>query len=71
MVVNMRSFPLNDTILRILIDYHADVNIQNKLGYTALHLASENDNVSTVKILLESNAGVNIQDAKWIQQHYF
>ena len=45
-----------------LINFNADVNIQNKNGWTALITASQNGHSETVTILVNSNADVNIQE---------
>lgn len=46
----------------ILIRNGADVNIQDSLGYTALHYETQNYLVEACKLLLENKADVDIQD---------
>ncbi|ETO09291.1 ankyrin-repeat-containing protein [Reticulomyxa filosa] len=48
--------------VELLIAAKADLNIKNALGLTPLALACLNGDLSIVKILLHSNADVNIQD---------
>ncbi len=40
----------------------ADVNVQNKNGDTALHLATDNENTEIIKKLIEAGADVNVQN---------
>ncbi len=38
-------------IVKLLLEYEADPNLQNKSGYTALHCALHRDNKEIVKLL--------------------
>ena len=40
----------------------ADVNFQDRIGYSALHFAAQNGLFDLAKILIENGANVNIQD---------
>ena len=44
-----------------LLKEHADVNIQNKEGVTALIVASQNGHTQVVEQLLKEHADINIQ----------
>lgn len=50
----------NESILQLLLDHGADVNIQNNLGETALYSASFLGQINKVNILLKHNASVNL-----------
>ena len=39
-----------------------DLNMRDKLGYTALHIATANNSVNCLKSLLAMNADLNIQN---------
>ena len=52
----------DDKIFRKLIDSGVNVNIKNKSGVTALHVAAKINEVDKVKILLEKGTKVNIKD---------
>lgn len=47
--------------LKLLISKSAKVNIQNKLGFTALHYAAEKNDVEAVKLLLANGADKNLK----------
>ena len=49
-------------ILNLLIENNADINIQTKLGYTALILAAMHNHINIVKILIENKADVFARD---------
>jgi ankyrin repeat protein len=49
-------------IVRILIRASADLNIQNKYGDTALHLALKSGNCFIAKLLIASQADLNLQN---------
>lgn len=54
-----------------LIADGVDLNLQDKRGQTALHLASKNGHVETVILLLENGANVNLKDyAGWTPLHF-
>jgi len=45
-----------------LLEAHAEVNVTNPEGQTALHLAAKTGQTQVVKLLLEAGAEVNLQD---------
>lgn len=47
----------------MLIDFKADINFSSKGRGSAIHLAVASNQLSTVKMLIEMNANVNIQNA--------
>lgn len=49
-------------IVKLLIKNGADVNIQDKLGWSALHYAAQDYSLDIAKFLLENGALVNNQD---------
>lgn len=49
-------------ILKVLIEYKADVNVQNQCGSTALMAAASNCKTDSVNMLIEHNADVNRKD---------
>lgn len=51
---------VNVLILELLLKHGADINAQNKHGYTALHCAVQNNNPALVKCLTEHGANINI-----------
>ncbi|MGL4652687.1 ankyrin repeat domain-containing protein [Cetobacterium sp.] len=48
-------------IVKLLLEYGADTNIQTDTGATALGFASQNGHIEIVKLLLEYGADTNIQ----------
>lgn len=63
------SFPLHtatqgnmELISKLLILAGADVNVQQKNGYTPLHLAAVNGNIDLIILLLEHGANVRLQN---------
>ncbi|MBS1520958.1 MAG: ankyrin repeat domain-containing protein [Bacteroidetes bacterium] len=52
----------NAEILKWVIAKGADVNFQDRIGYSALHFAAQNGAFDLAKILIENGANVNIQD---------
>ncbi|XP_014289694.1 ankyrin repeat domain-containing protein 29-like [Halyomorpha halys] len=50
------------SVVRKLIHLGADVNFTTKYGDTALHVASANNALQAVKVLVQRGAGINIQD---------
>ncbi|WP_208130734.1 ankyrin repeat domain-containing protein [Hymenobacter sp. KCTC 23674] len=52
----------NNTLLAWLIDNRADINHQDRDGYTALHCAAERKNELGAKLLLEAGAQIDIAD---------
>lgn len=58
-------------LVKILLEYNAQVNLQNDLGYTALIYACYNNNEEVVRLLLQNNADVNICDRNgWTALHW-
>jgi uncharacterized protein len=49
-------------MVRILLEYGANVNAVDADGWTALHWATYHDNLDMVQALLEHNANLNIVD---------
>lgn len=54
----------NEEIIRMLLKFDADINLENRGCYTPLTIAieAEKENVEIVKLLLESGASVNCAD---------
>jgi serine/threonine-protein phosphatase 6 regulatory ankyrin repeat subunit B len=50
------------TLVNLLLDGGAQVNMQGKGGTSALHVASNIGNIETVRVLLEHGAQVDMQD---------
>ena len=49
-------------MLNYLIGKGADLNFQDKIGYSALHFASQNNHVGITEILINNGAELNIKD---------
>jgi hypothetical protein len=49
----------NDDMVRILLDYNANVYLTTRKGETPLHIASRHNKQSVAQMLLEANANVN------------
>lgn len=49
----------NPTLTRLFIKAGVDPNMEQSCGCTALHIAVEEDNIQTAKVLLEEGAEVN------------
>ena len=47
-------------MVELLLEYGADINLKDKDGYTALHLAIKDNQPDMVKLLIENGADVNI-----------
>jgi ankyrin repeat protein len=43
----------DDSIVKLLLGHGANVNLKDKNGWTALHLAALNDRASNIQLLLE------------------
>jgi ankyrin repeat protein len=56
------AFYNNTNLLVWLLDNQADVNHQDRNGYSALHFAAQEKNEVVVKILLEAGAQIDIMD---------
>jgi ankyrin repeat protein len=41
----------------------AGINLQDKMGYSALHFASQNNCLEAVQLLLDSGANVDLEDS--------
>ena len=52
----------NKEIVKLLIQYNADVNAKRNDGYTALILAVKSKKEDIIEILLQNNANVNPKD---------
>ena len=63
-------------IVRLLIDYGADVNVVNERGHTVLYCAGGHGHLDTVHLLLHANADPNVKFTKdgktlldWLAQY--
>ncbi len=52
----------NEVILNHLIEKGADIDFQDKNGFSALHFASQNNEIGIVEILLNKGANPNVRD---------
>lgn len=52
----------NNDLLRWLINQGADLNHQDRNGYTGLHFCGQEQNVAIAQVLLESGADPNVKD---------
>lgn len=52
----------NAEMVKMLLDFGADVDAQDEDGQTALHYACSNEHESVVKVLLAASADINIID---------
>ena len=50
------------SVLRLLLDHGVDINMQNRSGWTPLHLASHYRALEVVRLLLEHGADVEVKD---------
>jgi Ankyrin repeats (3 copies)/Ankyrin repeats (many copies) len=50
------------SVLRLLLEHGADINVQNRIGWTALHGASYKGALEVVRLLLERGADVEAKD---------
>jgi ankyrin repeat protein len=65
------AFYNNTELLKWLIENKAEINIQDSIGFTALHFACQEGHIESVKILIENNADINLVDvygntAAWV-----
>ena len=51
-------------MVRLLLEYNAEVNLQNEYGWTAFMIAIFYDHIDIAKILIESGADIEIRDRK-------
>jgi len=62
-----RSYQLkDDSVLRLLLEYGANVNAQSVHGWTPLHVASYDGMVEVARLLLEHGADVEAKDDRGI-----
>ena len=52
----------NNTIVDLLINLGADLNIQSRDGSTALKIAAKSNNITSVKLLINARANLNLCD---------
>jgi hypothetical protein len=50
------------SILRLLLEHGADINMPNQIGWTPLHRASGDGSLEVVRLLLEHGANVDLKD---------
>ena len=55
----------------ILSQHEVDINMPDDIGYTALHIASDNDEADVVNILLKYGASVDAQTNKGIRRYIY
>ena len=55
------SLPGRTEIVRLLLEYEADVAITDRDGWSALHFAAQNGRTELISILLEGNAQIDAQ----------
>jgi ankyrin repeat protein len=48
--------------VQVLLEHGADVNAQNNMHSTPLHLATSLDSVETIQLLLKLGADIDVQD---------
>ncbi|VDI13263.1 Hypothetical predicted protein [Mytilus galloprovincialis] len=53
---------IHQSIVRLLLEYQADVSLCNYKGKTALHIACETGDYAVVKVLVESEADLTVCD---------
>ena len=51
-----------DDIVKVLIEFNANIELKRKKGNTPLHLAIDHNNLSVAKLLIENNANINAQN---------
>ena len=49
------------SVLRLLLEHGVDINVQNQLSWTPLHLASSNGALRVVRLLLEHDAAADVE----------
>jgi ankyrin repeat protein len=50
------------SVLRLLLEHGADINVRSRSGWTPLYLASMNGALEVVRLLLEHGADVEAKD---------
>lgn len=53
----------DNAIVKSMLDHGADVNVKNKDGWTALHMAAELDQLETVKMLVKKGANIHARNS--------
>lgn len=56
------AFFNNPDLLEWLIEQGADINFQDRIGYTALHFCGQEGHEEIAELLLENGANSNIRD---------
>ena len=49
------------SVIRLLLEHGIDINVQNQLSWTPLHLASSNGALRVVRLLLEHDAAADVE----------
>jgi len=62
LVASYQKYEDMSDILKLLLDHGADVNVQDKWGYTPLYWACLHGQTKAVRLLLSHGADVNIRD---------
>lgn len=52
----------NANMTKVILSHGANINILNRSGRSALHVASENGDEENVNVLIENGANLNIRD---------
>ena len=52
----------NIKVLQFVIDCGANIDFQDKIGYSALHFAAQNRLIEITDLLIEKGANVNVRD---------
>ena len=63
-IIQLASILGHNIMLQKIIDHNADVNVQDKAGFTALHYAAARNDTETCNLLLEAGADIKILDKK-------
>jgi uncharacterized protein len=50
-------------MVNILLDHGADINTHNKLGFSPLHFASQNQSIEMTKLLIHNGSIIDAVDA--------
>lgn len=65
--LNWAAYYGHKNIVMWLVDNKADINGQNKTGFTALHHAVEKNNIEIVELLIEYGADKNIKNKRGLK----